>query len=341
MLRVALVVASVLGGVAALRFGVSARSPPRPQNAPGSIYVDESCINCDVCRQLAPATFGFADGKSYVHTQCPTDAARRHALRAAVACPTGSIRTRERDPLMREVSRNAFPEPVAGLPQVGLLGWTSAKSFGAMAYVVGSVLVDSPRYNSVLADAIEQASGQPEWMLLTHVDDVADHARWKARFPGMQRVLHAADVRSPDTWPYIECRDVEVKLEGTAAFELAPGLTAIPSPGHSRGSACYLVGGERTGGDGALFSGDHLAVSARLGRLDGFGNYGDDVVAQAKSISALAELPFRWIFPGHGRRAHFESDAERRAAVLESAATFAADPYGRAGGVPMYRTPEA
>ncbi|HET6147374.1 MAG TPA: ferredoxin, partial [Polyangia bacterium] len=28
------------------------------ENAPGAFFVDASCIDCDACRQLAPATFG-------------------------------------------------------------------------------------------------------------------------------------------------------------------------------------------------------------------------------------------------------------------------------------------
>jgi len=32
-----------------------------PQNEPGDFYVDSTCIDCDACRQIAPATFAEAE----------------------------------------------------------------------------------------------------------------------------------------------------------------------------------------------------------------------------------------------------------------------------------------
>ena len=29
-----------------------------PSNVPGEFYVDRTCIDCDQCREIAPATFG-------------------------------------------------------------------------------------------------------------------------------------------------------------------------------------------------------------------------------------------------------------------------------------------
>lgn len=31
-----------------------------PENAPGDFFVDSTCIDCDTCRQVAPAVFGQA-----------------------------------------------------------------------------------------------------------------------------------------------------------------------------------------------------------------------------------------------------------------------------------------
>src|ERR1700732_3013534 len=61
------------------------------ENVPGDFFVDTTCIDCDTCRQLAPAVFAEGPGTAYVH-RLPGDAAdRRQALRALLACPTGSI----------------------------------------------------------------------------------------------------------------------------------------------------------------------------------------------------------------------------------------------------------
>ena|SRR6266404_8705247 len=42
-----------------------------PQNAAGSFYVDDQCIDCDLCRETAPANFTRNDdgGHSYVYKQ--------------------------------------------------------------------------------------------------------------------------------------------------------------------------------------------------------------------------------------------------------------------------------
>jgi ferredoxin len=62
-----------------------------PENVAGDFFVDSTCINCDACRQIAPAVFREADETSFVHTQPVSNADRRQALRALLACPTGSI----------------------------------------------------------------------------------------------------------------------------------------------------------------------------------------------------------------------------------------------------------
>src|SRR5260370_40414430 len=67
------------------------------ENVPGDFFVDETCIDCDACRQLSPEVFADAGDYSFVHTQPTTAAAERNALRALLACPTGSIGTRHPD----------------------------------------------------------------------------------------------------------------------------------------------------------------------------------------------------------------------------------------------------
>ena len=42
-----------------------------PEKVPGKFYVDEQCIDCDLCRETAPANFKPNDGggHSYVYKQ--------------------------------------------------------------------------------------------------------------------------------------------------------------------------------------------------------------------------------------------------------------------------------
>ena len=88
------------------------RARALPDNVEGPIFVDSTCIDCDTCRQLAPATFGETGDFSFVKQQ-PRDAAEHlAALRALVACPTGSIGTADKQRVAEAV--NAFPMPLDG-----------------------------------------------------------------------------------------------------------------------------------------------------------------------------------------------------------------------------------
>jgi glyoxylase-like metal-dependent hydrolase (beta-lactamase superfamily II)/ferredoxin len=269
-----------------------------PGNAEGDFYVDDTCIDCDTCRWLAPDTFVRKAGQSAVGTQ-PADPDARHRARlAAVACPTASIGTLAPDPEM-PATRAAFPVPVDG--EVFYCGYHSEKSYGAAAYLIvrpeGNVLVDSPRRSETLAGRIE-AMGGARWMFLTHGDDVADHVYWHERL-GCDRILHAADAG----W---SARGMERLLEGTQDLELAPDLRIIPVPGHTEGSCCLLYR------DTFLFTGDHLAWSERRGHLYAFRDAcWHSWEELALSMEKLSGYPFEWVLPGHGRRFHAPREAMR------------------------------
>ena len=49
-----------------------------PDNKPGEYYVDHECIDCDLCREVAPDSFerNEDEGYSYVHKQPETDEER-------------------------------------------------------------------------------------------------------------------------------------------------------------------------------------------------------------------------------------------------------------------------
>lgn len=73
-----------------------ARSPDRRRaNVAGNLFVDEGCIDCDVCRWMAPKTFGRVGIKAAVVTQPVSEEARLQAMAAAISCPVGSIRTEQ------------------------------------------------------------------------------------------------------------------------------------------------------------------------------------------------------------------------------------------------------
>jgi ferredoxin len=63
------------------------------ENVPGRYYVDRQCIDCDVCRDTAPANFtrNDEDGYSYVFKQ-PVNQQEYELCREAFdACPVEAI----------------------------------------------------------------------------------------------------------------------------------------------------------------------------------------------------------------------------------------------------------
>ena len=271
-----------------------------PHNAPGDFYVDSSCIDCDTCRWMAPATFTERDEQASVHAQPASPAERLRAEMALLSCPTGSIGTADRHDLGAATA--ALPDEVA--PGVFHCGFHARTSFGAASYLVvrpeGNVLVDSPRWNEGLATRIEKLGGA-KWMFLTHRDDVADHATWRERL-GCQRILHERDIEG-------DTAGVEMVLRGDDPVEIAAGLLAIPTPGHTEGSSCLLA----ADGDGVLFTGDHLAWSDRLRNLYAFRDAcWFDWRVQTESMRRLLAYRFGRVLPGHGRRCAFEPDEMRR-----------------------------
>jgi ferredoxin len=69
------------------------RAEKVPESVPGRFYVDATCIDCELCREKAPAHFARQDagGYSYVYRQ-PRDAAEAEACREALEeCPVEAI----------------------------------------------------------------------------------------------------------------------------------------------------------------------------------------------------------------------------------------------------------
>jgi ferredoxin len=63
------------------------------QNAPGAYYVDDQCIDCDLCRETAPANFKRDDdgGHSYLYKQPESDEERNLCEEALTGCPVEAI----------------------------------------------------------------------------------------------------------------------------------------------------------------------------------------------------------------------------------------------------------
>src|SRR5262245_44896450 len=256
-----------------------------PENVPGPFFVDTTCIDCDTCRQLAPETFGDQGDFSFVQLQPRDHAQTRAALRALVACPTGSIGTEDKHEIADAVGD--FPLELA--PGVFYCGFNSRKSFGGNSYFVerpdGNWLIDSPRFVEHLARRFAERGGI-RYIFLTHRDDVADADKYAARF-GATRIIHRFELSAQP--------GAERVLDGFDPIELAPDFLAIPTPGHTRGHCALLYRKQ------FLFSGDHIWWSRVRGRL----NASRDVCwyswpQQKESVRRLRDYSFEWVLPGHG-----------------------------------------
>jgi glyoxylase-like metal-dependent hydrolase (beta-lactamase superfamily II)/ferredoxin len=265
-------------------------------NVSGTFFVDDTCIDCDLCRQIAPSIFKEDADHSVVYRQ-PEGATEAHrAAMALVACPTGSIGTRTR--VNFRAAATSFPELID--ENVYFCGYASPNSYGAASYLItrpeGNVLVDSPRFARTLVRRIEELGGIST-LFFSHRDDVADHEKFHEHF-GCRRIIHSADAQG------IEAEEL---LNGNETAELEKGLLAIPVPGHTRGHVVLLYKNK------FLFTGDHLAWSDNRGGLIAF----RDVAwyswpEQTKSMKRLLEFRFEWVLPGHGRRAHLPQDVMHR-----------------------------
>src|SRR5579885_692063 len=272
------------------RFIMARASKRLPANVAGDFFVDRTCINCDACRELAPAIFCERDDASAVYHQPDTAEERHQAYLALVTCPVGAIGSQrpDRDELHEAV--RAFPQPIYG--SVFYNGFNSEKSFGAHSYFVqheaGNWLIDAPRYTGRLVEAFERMGGV-RYIFLSHADDGGDAGRYAKRF-GAVRLIHEADAEAMP--------DAERILRGDKSVGLDDQVEIIPVPGHTMGSLALLYARRY------LFTGDHLWWDPEDCRLDVPSVYVCSHRHLLTSTERLLTYPFEWVLPGHGHRIH-------------------------------------
>jgi glyoxylase-like metal-dependent hydrolase (beta-lactamase superfamily II)/ferredoxin len=259
-------------------------------NVGDNFFVDSTCINCDTCRQLAPATFAENDDFSSVYRQPVGDAEVHAAYQALVACPVGSIGTLQGDKAQMQQAVASFPFQLD--THIYYNGFNSEKSFGANSYFLrhpdGNWLIDSPRYVRHLVTAFERMGGI-KYIFLTHEDDVADAGRYAAQF-GATRIIHSADA---DAEP-----GAEWVIEGLDAVEVGPEFRIIPVPGHTQGSIALLYA------DHYLFTGDHMGWDRDVNGLRLATVYVWNEEILRRSTARLLDHRFEWVLPGHADRIH-------------------------------------
>lgn len=259
-------------------------------NVEGNFFVDSTCIDCDTCRQLAPATF-MEDGEySTVFHQPKTAQEEFSAYQALIACPVGSIGTEKQDSKVFGEAQHSFPLHIE--EGVYYAGFNSEKSFGANSYFIqhpeGNWLVDSPRFLKQLVESFQEKGGI-QYIFLSHEDDIADAARY-AKIFGATRIIHRGDVSAVP--------DAERVIDGEGAVHVGPEFVCIPVPGHTPGSMALLYRNR------FLFSGDHLWWDRDLRGLGTPERLVWDETQLKRSVGKLLNYSFEWVLPGHGDRVH-------------------------------------
>ena len=183
-------------------------------------------------------------------------------------------------------------------------------SFASNCYVLmanGEAAVIDPSANArVILDELERRGAKLRFVLLTHghfdhiltLDELRDQS-------GAPCLIHAEDAElltdseknafryffgTSRTW-----RSAEKTLADGDVLTLGgEEIRVIHTPGHSKGSVCYLCDGK------ILVTGDTL-FDASVGRCD---LYGGDASALLSSLRKLSTLPRALpIYPGHGESA--------------------------------------
>lgn len=267
------------------------------ENVAGDFFVDSTCIDCDTCRQLAPAVFAEGAEFAFVHRQPETEVERRRALQAIVCCPTGSIGSE--GPHHAKLVLDDFPLAIE--EPVYYCGFASPRSFGGSSYFVqhaeGNWLIDSPKFQPRLVRKLESLGGIAH-IFLTHEDDVADAAQYARHF-NARRYIHREELSAQP--------DAEFVIDGSEPLELAPEFLAIPTPGHTAGH-CVLLFRDRF-----LFTGDHLYFNRDRQRLSAFRNHcWYSWPRQIESMQRLLVYRFAWVLPGHGQRVQLAEAAMRQ-----------------------------
>lgn len=319
---------------------------------------------------FAPTVFGRNTdvNKHVVFNQPDIDQREEiEAARAALAaCPVAAIRVENNIQNEEEGGRDLkdalsiqhdqpFPQSIYHMRTsdgetvdigVHYLGHHNDASFGAIPYLcLGkspegkdiSVMVDVPRFSLSAVRAVKSLTTVgPDYMFLTHVDDTADHNKWKKEFPALKRIFHAGDLGRHNWVGDLTLDDVEILLQdknekssdnaltmwdidGKKKHKLEPGqFLILHTPGHSPGSISLLFRptklqkyGEFLSANGIrvdypsgiLFTGDTYAWTTRNGGcMTGFPRYGNNLQLQASTLQKLGKMSHMWdiIAPGHG-----------------------------------------
>lgn len=164
-----------------------------------------------------------------------------------------------------------------------------------------AAVIDPADSGERIKSVLEERGLRLEAVLLTHAHFDHIMAIDEVRGNHSRLYVHRDDKRMLND-PYLNCMvqfSGKEKSFGEPDVELCDGdvitfgqteLRVMHTPGHSKGSVCYV-------GDGCIFSGDTLFRES-IGRTDLYGGSFNSLKESLKKIAAL-EGDYR-VYPGHG-----------------------------------------
>lgn len=164
-----------------------------------------------------------------------------------------------------------------------------------------AAVIDPGFYPDRIKEVLEEKGLKLEKILLTHAHFDHITAAEELRGEGAELYLHRADEEMlkdsrlscmMDFLGYeIKFKNAERLLEDGDTFELdGEEIKTVHTPGHTKGSVCYVTGNY-------IFSGDTLFRES-IGRTDLYGGNFDTL---KESLKKLAELEGDYtVLPGHG-----------------------------------------
>lgn len=163
-------------------------------NVEGDFFVDSTCQNMDICRQLAPENFTYWQDYAVISKQPQGDRELRQVLQAVLCCPYGSIGTAD---------RAALPDVMQDFPlqideEVYYCGYNSPKTSGGNSYFVqhaaGNWLFGTPKFQSQLVKKLENMGGVSN-IFISHRDDAGEAEKFAQHFKA-KRIVHRNDAEA-------------------------------------------------------------------------------------------------------------------------------------------------
>ncbi|HUI31338.1 MAG TPA: MBL fold metallo-hydrolase [Candidatus Acidoferrales bacterium] len=160
-------------------------------------------------------------------------------------------------------------------------------SFGGISYLIKgesqNFMVDVPEHIENNVSFISK-HGVPQFIFLTHRDDVADAEMFRKKF-GARLIIHESEkyaVGKPD-------------ITFRSFYEIGDAVI-IHTPGHSPGSSSLFYSKEKV-----MFTGDHVTADRGKPVAENF-SWTYDYELQIESARRLLDFDFEYILAGHGGR---------------------------------------